>query len=136
MSLALNEFQKALYTRLAGQLSGVTVYDHVPQNTAQPYVVIGQITATPWDSKTNDGQEFTATIHVWEKAAGKKSANLKMQSIYTALHHQETNLTLSGFTVVLIRCEFSDIIEEPGEVTDQDHYYHGVQRYRALIANN
>jgi hypothetical protein len=133
MSLALNELQKAIYTRLNSQLSPTSVYDHVPQNSTYPYVVIGEILSVPWDTKTADGQEFSVTVHVWDKGAGKKSVNLKMESVYTALHQQESNLSPSGFTVILIRCDYIAVFQETGEATDQDHYYHGVMRFRAIV---
>jgi hypothetical protein len=137
MTLAANEIQKAIFVRLTAQLAGTPVYDHVPQDSAFPYVVIGADTSIPWDTKTNDGQEFTCTFHVWDKlAAGRKSVKSLMQNIYSALHQQESNLSLSGFTVVLMRCEFTETYQETAVEGEVDHYYHGVMRFRALVRNS
>ena len=136
MSLAANELQKALYARLTAQLAGTPVYDHVPQATAYPYVRLGSLTALPWDTKTEDGQEYTVTIHAFAQGAGKKSVQALMQTIYAALHHQEASLTLTGFTVVVLRCEFSEADVEPMTDAAPDRDQHGVLRFRALVATD
>lgn len=135
MTLAANAFQSAIYTRLASQLGATPIYDFVPQSSSFPYVVIGADTAIPADTKSNDGQEFTSTIHVWGKGAGRKSVKTLMQSVYAALHHQETAITVTGYSLVLIRCEYSETLQEQGAEGDTDHYYHGVMRFRALVKN-
>lgn len=135
--LAANEFQKAVYARLTASM-GVPVYDHVPQGAGFPYVVVGEDTGVPWDTKTRDGQEFTATIHVWDwRAAGRKSVKTLMQAVYDALHHRSESLAMTGFACMLIRCEFTQTLQEAGEgETDGENYYHGVMRFRALVGEN
>lgn len=134
MSLAANALQAAIYARLVSQLGPVPVYDHVPQDSAFPYVMIGADTAIPWDTKTTDGQEFTCTIHAWDALkAGRKSVKTIMQDVYTALHHQQANLAVAGFTLILIRCEYTETIQETAEEGSPDHYYHGIMRFRALV---
>ena len=44
----------------------VGINDHVPQGQDAPYVVIGDDTATDWDTKSKAGWEFTVTIHAWD----------------------------------------------------------------------
>jgi hypothetical protein len=134
MSLAANEMQKAIYTRLTAALgASPVVYDYVPQDAAYPYVVIGADTSIPWDTKTNDGQEFTCTIHAWTKNSGRRPLKTIMQNIYAALHHQEPLLTMTGFTCVQMRCEYSETIQDQSPEGDTDRYYHGIMRFRALI---
>ncbi len=134
MSLASNEFQKAIYTRLNTQLSPVPVYDFVPPSSSFPYIRLGSATSIAADSKQLDAQEFTIQIHVYDKAAGKKSVQTVMQNIYTALHHYGS-LSMTGFSCTFIRCEFTQTDVEPQE-GDNDHYQHGVMRFRALITTN
>lgn len=133
MPTGSNALQSAIYTRLTSELSE-DVYDHIPQNASYPFVVIGADTVLPWDTKVGlIGFEFTVMIHAWTKpAAGRKSVKAILSDIYDALHHQESNISPSGYSVILFRFEFEDTIQETFE-GDSDHYYHGVQRYRALI---
>lgn len=132
MSLALNEFQRAVYARLASQLT-TPVYNHVPQGSPFPYVVTGYKTSVPWRTKTEDGQEITITIDVWSNAAGDKEAATLMGQVYAALDRQESALTMSGFTCVVIECGFTDLAPYTEDEGEPDHYYHGVMRFRALV---
>lgn len=135
MSLAANALQAALFARLNSELAPTKVYDFVPQAAEYPFVVIGNVTAVPWDSKTEDGQEFTVTLHAFSKGAGKKAAQDIAQSIYSALHHQEENLAPASNTVVLCRCEFTDTAQDPTPDGESDHYFHAVQRFRVITQN-
>jgi hypothetical protein len=135
-----NALQAAIYTRLTGYsalttaLGGQKVYDHVPQGTAAPYVVIGDDTLTEWDTKSKNGWECTITIHVWDfEKAGRKSVKTLLSHIFAALHRQETNITVSGFSLVEISREFQESFQESAVEGEQDAYYHGVARYRAII---
>jgi hypothetical protein len=140
MSLPLNALQAGIYTRLTGYsalttaLGGNRVYDHVPQGQAAPYVVIGEDTATESDTKTNNGWDFTITIHCWDyEKAGRKSIKTLMGHIYDALHKSASNVTVTGFSLVYLRCEFQQSFQETAIEGESDRYYHGVQRFRAYI---
>lgn len=136
MSLASNEFQKAVYTRLSSQLTTIPCYDFVPPSTTYPYIRLGSATSIANDSQSLDAQEFTLQIHVYDEAAGKKSVQTIMQNIYTALHHYNTSLSMTGFSCTFIRCEFTQTDVEPQGEGNNDHYQHGVMRFRALITTN
>lgn len=136
MSLAANEFIKAVYTRLAAQLTPVAVYDYVPRSSAYPYVRIGMLTAVAADNKTTDAQEFTLQIHAYEKAAGKKTTSTILQNIHTALHLYNTSLSMTGFSCVYLRCEYMQVDVEPQDAGENDHYQHGVLRFRAFVTTN
>lgn len=140
MSSPDNAFQKGIYDRLAGYaplttaLGGTKVYDHVPQGTAAPYVLIGDDTATDWDTKSKNGWEFTVTLHCWDfEKAGRKSVKNLLSLIHDALHQQEANITVSGFTLVQIRRDNQLTTQESNVAGEGDHYYHGVARYRAVV---
>ncbi len=140
MSSPDNALQAGLYTRLTGYaalttaLGGAKVYDHTPQGTAGPYVVIGEDTLTDWDTKTKQGWEATVTIHVWDfEKAGRKSVKTILSHIHDALHQQEANITVTGFNLVQIRREFQQTLQETAVEGEADRYYHGVARYRAVI---
>ncbi len=140
MSLPLNALQAGIYTRLTGYsalttaLGGSFIYDHVPQDSDGPYVVIGDDTAVDHDTKTTNGWELTITIHCWkETKGGRKDIKTLMGHIYDALHNSASNVTVTGFTLVYLICEFHQTIQETAIEGNNDHYYHGVQRFRAFI---
>lgn len=101
------------------------VYDHVPQDTAFPYVVIGQATTRSFDTKTEDGMEQTLTVHTWSRYRGIKETKQIMGAIVDALDQQ--SLSLTGHTLIQLRFEFSDTFLDEDGLT-----HHGVQRFRAV----
>jgi hypothetical protein len=143
MGTPSNALQAAIYARLTS-FAGITglnpapsVYDYVPQGAQPPYILIGDNTALDWGTKTNDGWDMTVTIHVWDyEKQGRKSVNQIMSAIYDALHRQEANITVTGFSLIQIRCEFEHPFQDTTEVGQNDSFYHGVQRYRALVQTN
>lgn len=134
-----NALQAGIYTRLttfAGLTSLVStrVYDFVPETAAAPYVVIGDDTASDWDTKSKHGWEFTLTIHCWDfEKAGRKSVKAILSAIHDALHQQQANITVSGFTLVQIRREFQQTFQETAVEGANDRFWHGVARYRAVV---
>lgn len=138
--MPLNALQVGIYNRLTGYapltsaLGGAKIYDHVPQGADAPYVVIGDDTTIDSDTKTSNGWGITLTIHCWDfEVAGRKSVKTIMGHIYDALHNSEANITVSGFTLVYLQQEYSENFQDITIEGANDHYYHGVQRFRALI---
>lgn len=114
-------------TGLTGLLaSGATsIFDHVPQSSAYPYVVIGETTARDFDCKSSDGMEQTLTIHTWSRYRGLKETKQIMAQIVETL--DQAALGVTGHTLVLLRFEFSATFLDPDGLTR-----HGVQRFRAI----
>ncbi len=142
MSNPLNALQAGIYARLTGYsaltsvLGAGKVFDHVPQDTSAPYVRIEDVTLNDSDTKTSNGWEAIITISCWDfEKAGKKSAQTIMGHIYDALHKSESSITVTGFSLVYIYCNFQDCFAETGIEGAGDHYYHGVQRFRALVTD-
>ena len=140
MSNPANALQKGIYDRLLAYsalttaLGGNKVYDHVPQGTLAPYVVIGEDTLIEADTKSKNGWEATIIIHCWDfEKAGRKSVKTLQGLIYDALHKSETNVTITGFSLVLLYCEYQESFQDVQVEGASDHYYHGVQRFRAII---
>ena len=125
MSDASWEIQKAVFAALDTALS-VSVYDHVPQNTAPPYVTLGDDTVQDWSTKTTEGEESTLTIHAWSRHEGRKEVKQLLGTIKTALH--EVTLSLTGFTNILTRFDFEDTFLDADGLT-----YHGVMRFKMLV---
>ena len=135
-----NALQAGIYARLAGYapltaaLGGQKVFDHVPAKFPPPYVRIGEDTLSEFDTKTEEGWDCTITIHAWDfEKAGRKSVKELLSHIFDALHRQELNMAVAGFTLVEIRREFHDTFQEVGIEGSSDHYYHGVARYRVML---
>jgi|TARA_S200002703_G_C3664964_1_gene204171 hypothetical protein len=122
--------QKTVFDALDGdgtlQSLVTDVFDFVPENTAFPYVKIGEETAVDNGTKTLQGNEHTLVIHTFSRYRGSKEAKEIMSRIYALLH--ESSLTVSGASLVNLRFEFSDIIKENDGLTT-----HGLQRFRAMI---
>jgi len=124
--------QQALFAALSadatlqGMLgSPARVFDHVPQDSAFPYVVIGEATSGPFDGKTENGMEQTLTIHAWSRYRGLKEVKQIMAAVTASLDDQA--LAISGHTLVLLRFELAATFLDPDGMTR-----HGVQRFRAL----
>lgn len=128
------ELQKALFSTLNGSVTGmesasVSVYDDVPENTAYPYVVIGEESTSNNGSKDLDGLEHTITLHIWSQYRGRREIKEIMESVYSLLHN--TAITVSGASLVNIRQEFSTTLAENDGITR-----HGVMRFRAVVFDN
>lgn len=136
-----NALQAAIYTRLINYaplttaLGGDKVYDFVQPKLVAPYVVIGEDTLNDNSTKTENGWDCTLTIHAWDfEKAGRKSVKTLLGQIYDALHRQEDAVTVAGFTLTeLIWDGFQTTIQETAVEGENDHFYHGVTRYRARL---
>jgi hypothetical protein len=124
--------QQAVYSALTGHpvIQGLLgnparVFDHVPQGSAFPYLVIGESRAAPFDTKTEAGLEQRLTLHAWSRYRGLKQIKEIMAAVLDVLDGQA--LTVSGQALILLRFEFATTF-----VDDDGLTRHGVQRFRAL----
>ena len=121
--------QQAIYTALTGDgtlMAMITgVHDHVPQETAFPYVTIGEASAVAWRTVGADGMEVTLVMHAWSRSRGHREVKQIMAEIHRILH--EANLTVPGHVLVWLRYGFSPAIADNDGAT-----YHGIARYKAL----
>jgi hypothetical protein len=125
---ALWELQKAVFNRLnndptlRGMVTGV--FDQVAEGTPLPYVQIGDDTVNPYDTKTDNGEDSTLTLHVWSGGPGKTEAKKIMDAVLMSMTNGP--LTLDGFNLEGIRREFIEIMND-GIV------FHGICRFRMYI---
>ncbi len=124
--------QQALHAALSGDAAlqaflgdPAQVFDQVPQDSAFPYLVIGEDTTGPFDTKTEAGMEHRLTIHSWSRYRGLKETKQLMAAVTATL--DGASLSVSGHDLVLIRHEFGATFLDPDGLTR-----HGVQRFRAL----
>jgi hypothetical protein len=124
--------QRAIYERLAGDYDVTSlvqaVYDHVPQDAAFPYVVIGDSTEAQWDTDDSTGTEATVTIHVWSRFRGRSETKLIQDAIYQSLHRYD--LPIDGVHTVTVEWEYAESFLDPDGLTR-----HGVQRFRIISEN-
>lgn len=129
MSDASWELQKAVYAALDGDatlgalITGV--FDHVPPDTAFPYVTVGEVTVADASTMGKDGQAHTITVHSWSRGRGRKEVKDIMAEVYRVLH--KANLALTGHDLAGMMFEFASTLTDPDGLT-----YHGVQRFRAV----
>ena len=131
MSVGQFALQSTIYSTLNNDNTltstlGAGVFDEDTEGTTYPFVAIGEDTVTDFGTKTEDGGQFTINIHVWSQYTGSKETKNIMDRIHDLLH--DSNLSVTGFNLVNLRFEFSDILRDPDGITR-----HGVMRFRAII---
>jgi hypothetical protein len=114
MKTVLDDLQTAIYERLTGDtpLMGVitAVHDDAPMDAVFPYVLIGHVTSIPYDAKTFDGEEVTATMHAWSDKEGFKQVKNILNLMLQALTN--TPLSIAGFNVSFSRLETIETFDE------------------------
>ncbi len=106
---------------------GLTVHDVAPQRGAggDLFVTVGEVVFAPLDTKDRNGFDFVARIHVRAETGNMLPVKDAQGLIYRRLHHGD--LTITGYRLILLRREMSDVIREAqGQI-------HGVCEYRGLI---
>jgi hypothetical protein len=116
--------QAAIFARLS--TLSTPVFDHVPQGTAFPYIVIGDDTSIPWDTDTSLGTETTCTIHVWSRERGRKQVKAIMDAVYASLNR--ASFAIAGGVLIECLYEFSESFMDPDGLTR-----HGVMRFRLTV---
>lgn len=123
--------QRAIYDVLVGDaaildlLGAPRIYDAVPDNSAFPYLTLGQSSVADWSTGSEAGEEHRLTLHVWSRAAGRREAQELMAALRAALHGRA--LGLDGHRLVNLRHELSDVRREPDGVTTR-----ATLRFRAV----
>ena len=130
MSIGQFQLQTRIYSAL--NVSAITtalncgVYDEVVESASYPFISLGEETAIDYSTKNQNGGEYTINIHIWSQYKGAKQTKEIMDKVHDLLH--DIDLTVSGFNLINLRFEFSDIMRDPDGVTR-----HGVMRFRAII---
>lgn len=137
MALHSWELQKSIYSTLvAANITDVDgaaisgVFDDVEEDTAYPYITIGEETAIDAGTKTKDAHEHTLTLHIWSRyRGGRKEVKEIMEQVFSALHNND--ITVSGASLVNIRHEFEQTLVEADGITR-----HGIMRFRVVVFDN
>lgn len=104
------ELQKAVRTRLAADSSTTAlvsdrIYDEAPTPVSYPFIRFGGIVPRAADTDGSIGAEVTLFIEAFSQTTGRVEATRIVEAVRTALHRQETNVSLSGFHLIDLRCE-------------------------------
>lgn len=108
---ALLECQKAMYSALTGDsaldalINGV--FDRVPDNTAYPYVTIGNAQWRDWSTQSKQGSEIHLDVHAYSRKGGRKEALDILARVYAVLH--DGSLSATGQHLVMMRCESAQV---------------------------
>jgi len=103
------------------------VFDENPENEPYPYVVMGEVTASDWSDKFEDGMEIYSTIHVWSQYHGRKEADLMADGLLQALTSSPLDLG-SDFRAALNVLDGYNLIVDLDGITR-----HGILRFKYLI---
>ena len=101
------------------------LFDHVPAETAFPYLCFGAADAADWSNKSFNGCEAEITLHAWSRARGGREAKLILDAVHAVLH--DANLAVTGHNLALLRFRNATVLLDEDGLT-----WHGVARYRAL----
>ena len=130
MSVGQFNLQSALYTAL--NVSAITdtlscdVVDEPESNQSYPFIAIGDDRADDYSTKDLDGADYQVNIGIWSQYKGAKECKQIMDKIHDLLH--DSSISVSGFNLINMRLEYSDILRDPDGVTR-----HGVMRFRVII---
>jgi len=105
-------------------LMGQRVYNYVPRKTNYPYIVYNISTSDEWDTTTDDGEEHSIYVTVWDDKEGN-SRNLSIMRRVHELLHDVTSYSLTDHNLVNCRRVSASIMRE-GQL------YQGIGIFRAV----
>ena len=103
------------------------VHDHVPQESAYPFVVIGELVET--EDNTDDaeeGEQASLTIHSYSRKLGRKETGQIQAEIRSTLHR--ATLGASSFNFVSIDHTQSQSFTDADGITR-----HGIVEFNIII---
>lgn len=104
MSDLLEHAQDALFAALkaaeqdAEAPDGLAVYQHVPEDTQPPMIVVGQLTSENADDKGDDLEEITAEVHYVYRGPARAPLLAMMRAGKRTLHGQAVGADGAIFT--------------------------------------
>ncbi len=116
---------EAIYARLSGDASLVSLLasyrgapaiftpDPVPDDAEMPYIASpGDVTASPYDTKTSRGRQVTRDVRCYEPAAGSVVVVEQIAERVRALLHRY-RLEVDGFSVIVAVASGPTQADEP-----------------------
>lgn len=115
------------------------VFDAVPDNQPEPYVVLGDFTEIPNKAFGNNGHELTATLHIYDHdgvaftgiaAKGNARSLAILEAMVSTLEAMPVD-AVSGHALVEVTYEYGEPMRE-----EDDHggmYRHIPARFRVVL---
>lgn len=113
MSGPINAAEKAVYDALSAGAPQWTIYQHVPQDTAPPMHIIGDLVASGALSKDEDDARLNMDILTVFQGEERKPVTDEQERIKTALH--EVTLSEGDFEIKCYRTGARAELLEDGE---------------------
>lgn len=108
---AMTEFHKSVLTALkaAETETGIKVYDHIPQSqNTFPYIVVRDMSETPWGSKTKYGSTISFSIETYIQDKSSISSKTLGNIIIETLSDEPA---VEGFNIIYSSLNSFDIAE-------------------------
>lgn len=108
------ELQAALFTLVTAGLAPWPVYGAAPQDTAYPYVVVGEPETSPRNTDSSVGVLLTVRVRHFGRSGAVQESNEFLDRVRELLHHQESTLALTNAEAVTMYIDGTSV-EEPSE---------------------
>ena len=96
------------------------VYDYVPENKVIKFIILGDVKATPFNTKTSEGREITVTIDLWAENRGmleiKKMLFIAQDLLSEDLLSEHYTFIYHGTIVEEIKRESPELIHGKVEI--------------------
>lgn len=114
--------QKAMFSSIRGDAAIMSLisgaYDRPPQQSAFPYLSLGEWVTENWGGQGLLGVKHSVLLQVWSRGGGQKEAVGIVARLHTILH--DAALEVEGQTLVMLRVESTKI-----SVADDGSTYRG-----------
>ncbi len=109
---------QTVWTLLSGNITGVTLYDHVPTNAAgaptanMPYAILSNSDTRAWEHDDKKGSEIEMTLNVFSDALGRNEVDTALDEAFALI--DRATLTATGYIFVDCLVSFSsvDVLED------------------------
>ena len=128
MSDAQNATEAAVYTALAAGGLSYSVYQHVPEDTAPPVNIIGDISGEPLGDKGGDDERIEVSISTVYQGEARKPVLTEQQKIIAALDGK--SLTSGSWTIRPEKLSADAVMMPDGET------YLGTTRFTVFAFKN
>lgn len=118
------ELQKGIRAALVAD-SGVTalvstrIYDEPPHNVTFPFIRFGSIIPRASDTDGSLGADVTLNIEAYSRETGRVEAARIAEAVRTALHRQESAVSLTGHNLIELICE-TYVVDQDSEGRGHD----------------
>jgi len=127
---SMKKIQQAIYTKLTSdtQLMAIItgLYDDVPTNINTPYIVMGDVLETNFNTFDKSGRNTLFTLHIWSEYDGFAQCYDILERVNQLLDYQ--SLSVTGYNTVYCRFDTAQTLR------DNDGYsFQLIAQYRIMV---